>query len=104
MSLDLISSKEVLAYIRQGDAVVIDLREEALFLKRHIPGAVCMPYDDFDEDASILKAYRILILCCERGSASLQLGRRLSDRGYPVLSLVGGMEAWQGPTISSECI
>ena len=103
MSLDLISPKEVLYYIRQGNAVVIDLREPALFEERHIPGALSMPYDTFDETSDILKAYEYLILCCERGSASLQIGRHLSEKGYHVLSLVGGMEIWQGPAISGKC-
>lgn len=99
MSLDLISPKEILAYIRQGNAVVIDLREREHFEQRHIPGALSMPYDSFDETAGVLKEYEILILCCERGAASLQLGRKLSQRGYRVFSLAGGMEAWRGPVI-----
>ena len=99
MSLDLISPKEVLGYIRQGNAVVIDLREKEYFDQRHIPGAVSMPYQSFDMKAGILKEYQILILCCERGAASLQLGRKLSESGYHVFSLAGGMEAWRGPVI-----
>ena len=100
VSLDLISQKEVLSYILKGNAVVIDLRDTMAFEERHIPGAVSMPYDEFDEEAAMLKAYAVLILCCERGAASLQIGRRLSEKGYHVLSLVGGMEFWKGPTIS----
>ena len=102
MSLDLISQKEVLRYIRQGRAVVLDLRDKEAFCKSHIPGAVLMPYDTFDETSELLNAYEILILCCDRGSASLQKGRMLSDMGYTVFSIVGGMEMWRGPTVN-EC-
>ena len=100
VSLDLVSQKETLAYIRQGNAVVIDLRDAAHFQKRHIPGAVSMPYDNFNESHPVLRQYGIIILCCERGSASLILGRKLSEKDYRVMSLAGGMESWRGPTIS----
>lgn len=102
MSLDLVASKEVLTYIRQGDAVVIDIREAEAFHKRHIPGALSMPYEAFDEEAKVLKDYKVLILCCEHGSASLLLGRRLSEKGFHVLSVGGGMEAWRGPVILEQ--
>ena len=100
MSLDLVSQTEVLRYIRQGNAVVIDLRDKEAYDQCHIPGAVSIPYDTFDETMALLKMYGILILCCERGAASLQLGRRLSEMGYNTFSLVGGMELWRGPTVS----
>lgn len=99
MSLDFISPKEVLEYIRHGNAVVIDVRDEENFLKGHIPGAVSMPYEDFDEGASILKMYETIILCCDRGATSLLLGRKLSEKGYHVLSIGGGMDAWRGPVV-----
>ena len=77
MSLDFISQKEVLNYIQQGDAAVIDIRDRELFQKGHIPGAFSMPYDSFDEKAPILRRYGTIILCCERGATSLLLGLSL---------------------------
>lgn len=99
MSLDFISQKEVLKYIQQGDAVVIDIRDRELFQKGHIPGAFSMPYDLFDESAPILRKYGTIILCCEHGATSLLLGRRLSASGFHILSIGGGMEAWRGPVV-----
>ena len=99
MSLDFISQKEVLNYIQQGDAAVIDIRDRELFQKGHIPGAFSMPYDSFDEKAPILRRYGTIILCCERGATSLLLGRRLSESGYRILIIGGGMEAWRGPVV-----
>ncbi|MDY4922127.1 rhodanese-like domain-containing protein [Frisingicoccus sp.] len=99
MSLELVSTGEVLKYMREGDAIIIDIRDEAAFLKKHIPGAILMPYAVFDENAPILKTYGNIILCCERGATSLLLGRKLSKKGYKILSLGGGMEAWRGPLI-----
>ncbi|MEE1242948.1 rhodanese-like domain-containing protein [Frisingicoccus sp.] len=104
MSLDFISPKEVLEYIRRGNAVVIDIRSREAFLKGHIPGAVSMPYDTFDEEARILGEYEVLILCCERGSASLFLGRKLSRKGFHVLSIGGGMDAWRGPMVYGDAL
>ena len=57
MSLDFISPKEVLKYIQRGDSLVIDIRDEELFRQGHIPGALSMPYDFFDETAPVLRKY-----------------------------------------------
>ena len=100
VSLDLVSQKETLAYIRQGDTVVIDLREFQYYAKRHIPGAISMPYEYFNENHPVFRQYGIIILCCERGATSLNIGRKLSEKNYKVFSLAGGMESWRGPTIS----
>ena len=99
MSLDFVPPKEVLGYIQRGDSVVIDIRDKELFQKGHIPGAFSMPYETFDETAPILRKYGTIILCCEHGATSLLLGRRLSQSGYHVLSIGGGMEAWRGPVV-----
>jgi len=99
VSLDFIPPKEVLKYIQRGDSVVIDIRDKELFQKGHIPGAFSMPYETFDETAPILRKYGTIILCCEHGATSLLLGRRLSQSGYHVLSIGGGMEAWRGPVV-----
>lgn len=99
MSLDFIPSKEVLTYIRRGNAVVIDIRDQEAFEQRHIPGALSMPYETFDENAKVLKEYANIILCCEHGATSLLLGRRLSEKGFRILSVGGGMEAWRGPVV-----
>ena len=99
MSLDFIPPKEVLKYIQRGDSVVIDIRDKELFQKGHIPGAFSMPYETFDETAPILRKYGTIILCCEHGATSLLLGRRLSQSGYHVLSIGGGMEAWRCPVV-----
>ncbi len=99
MSLDFIPPKEVLKYIQRGDSVVIDIRDKELFQKGHIPGAFSMPYETFDETVPILRKYGTIILCCEHGATSLLLGRRLSQSGYHVLSIGGGMEAWRGPVV-----
>lgn len=99
MSLDFISPKEVLKYIQRGDSVVIDIRDKELFRQGHIPGALSMPYDTFDMVSPMLRKYGTIILCCEHGATSLLLGRQLDQKGYHVLSIGGGMEAWRGPVV-----
>ena len=53
MSLDFISSKEVLKYIQQGDSVVIDIRDRNSYREGHIPGALSMPFDEFDDNRCV---------------------------------------------------
>lgn len=100
VSLDFISSKDVLKYMDGGRAVLIDLRTGEEYKRGHIPGAVSMPYETFDDKAPVLKKYAIIILCCDRGAASLLMGRKLSAEGYRILSIGGGMSAWRGPLVT----
>ena len=97
MSLNFIAPGDVSAYRKQGKVLIIDIRDRGAYREGHIPGAVNMPYDTFDSDSPRLINYHTIILCCDRGSASLVLGRHLSRMGYTVLSVGGGMEAYKGP-------
>ena len=100
MSLDFISSKDVLKYMDGGRAGLIDLRPGEEYKRGHIPGAVSMPYETFDVKAPVLIKYAIIILCCDRGAASLLMGRKLRAEGYRILSIGGGMSAWRGPLVT----
>lgn len=97
MSIDIISPSEVLKYRQTQKALLIDIRDKGAYCQGHIPGAISIPYDDFWDEVPALIGERTLILCCERGATSLLLGRKLSKKGYRVLSIGGGMEAWRGP-------
>lgn len=45
---------------------------------------VCLPRD------------KILVICCERGAASMAEGKRLAENGYEVKTVIGGMHAYRG--------
>ena len=95
MEFETISPREIDAYLFREGYVVIDLREPREFRKLHLKGAVCIPYEQLEEGVRFLRN-QILILYCERGGTSLMAARELSEKGYRVKTMIGGIQAYQG--------
>jgi len=95
MEFETISPREIDSYLFRDGYVVIDLREPRDFRKLHLKGAVCIPYDQLEERVRLLKN-QTLVLYCERGGASLMAAKELSEKGYRVKSMIGGIQAYKG--------
>jgi rhodanese-related sulfurtransferase len=83
--------------------VILDTREKEEFDVSHIPGAIYVGYDDFDEKvlADIPKDANI-VLYCSVGYRSEKIGKRLQKKGYSSVSnLFGSIFEWvnQGYTV-----
>lgn len=78
---------------------IIDVREPALFLAGHIPGAVNIPFADLRADPTIqLRPEQNLVFVCHGGPMGAELSESLANRHYPrVRNLAGGMARWSGP-------
>ena len=100
MEFETISPKEVDASLFRKDYVVIDIREPRDYRKRHLKGAICIPYERLEEGVAFLKRQE-LILYCERGATSMMAARDLSKKGYHVKSVVGGIQAYSGKNVES---
>lgn len=100
MEFETISPREIDSYLFRDGYVVIDLREPREFRRLHLKGAVCIPYERLEEQAPLLKK-QILILYCERGGASLMAARMLSEKGYRVKTMIGGIQAYKGRNLES---
>ena len=61
----------------------------------HIEGAVNIPYDFLEDYKKRLPRNRLLVLYCEWGTTSILAGRKLSQYGYDVLSVNGGLQAYR---------
>lgn len=100
MEFETISPREVDGYLFRKEYVVIDIREPREYRKKHLKGAICIPYERLEEGIALLR-HQELILYCERGSASLAAARELSDKGYRVKSMIGGIRAYTGRNLES---
>lgn len=78
---------------------VIDTREKERYEKEHIPGAVNIPFRDFDIDHEKLKDIhknQEIAVCCISGISSVKTARVLNNNGYEkARSLKGGFVAWK---------
>ncbi len=96
MSFDTISTKEIVKYIGNPNALIIDLRDRDEYDAGHIPGAVNIPYEELDSYTDRLQRRQQLIFYCDRGNISLLAARDLMKYGYNIKSLYGGISAYHG--------
>ena len=93
--LNLISLHELEYRRRCRNCMIIDLRSPELFAASHVPEAVNLPFEEFDQWKRVLPRNRTLILYCERGGSAMQAGRKLMQAGYRVEIVSGGYNSIQ---------
>ncbi|MGN0400507.1 MAG: rhodanese-like domain-containing protein [Blautia sp.] len=100
---DTISAHELDLFCRKKNALIIDLRSHEEFAESHYRGAVNIPYEELEDWEKVqtekLPKEKILVLYCDRGSASLMAARELMKKGYRVKSVVGGIRAYNGSNL-----
>ena len=87
------------AAIRDAD-LLIDVREADEYSAAHIPGAINIPRGllefKLSNDAQLAERTLKLVLYCKNSGRSALAADALREMGYRnVLSLAGGVEAWQ---------
>jgi rhodanese-related sulfurtransferase len=89
---------EAIQLINRRDAIIVDVREPDEFKSGRIPNARNVPLAKVVDGAKgleKLKAKPILVVC-QTGSRSGQAAGSLQKQGFAdVVTLSGGMEAWQ---------
>lgn len=101
MRFHMIAPDEIETYIQDERSLIIDLREQAEYNRRHIRSAVNIPYrswKQYEEEKAFLKMLeeKNVILYCERGPTSFAVAKELAEKGIPVSVLVGGIKSYRG--------
>ena len=78
-----------------GDAVLLDVREEAEMALGVLPGAVRMPMSSFRQRMGELDRSRPIVVYCQVGLRGYLAERALRQRGYDVRNLSGGVVTWK---------
>ena len=98
-----ISGGEARLLMESGEPyILLDVRTEAEFDRRHIPGAILLPYAEiFDRAPAELedRDARIL-LYCETGRRSANAAEALAALGFTNVYDFGGIAAWPYETVS----
>ena len=84
--------------INRKDALVVDVRPTADFMKGHIINAVNIPMNGFKNQIGALTKHkgRPIIVSCRSGSQSAAACSQLRKEGFEeVYNLKGGILAWQ---------
>lgn len=93
MCIEFIGVSEIRQYQRKENVIFIDLRDAEDFHKKHIKGAVSMPYEVFLTNYMTLSKNKLYILYCERGATSIRAAAMMQRGGYKARSLAGGMHS-----------
>lgn len=93
MRVEFVGVHEIKKYQDQKHVTFIDLRDAKEYQKRHIRGAISMPYELFLTRYMTLPRNGVYILYCERGATSILAAAAMLNAGYRVRSLAGGINA-----------
>lgn len=82
--------------VRQGHALLIDIREDDEFARRHIPGALSRPLSRFEAVALPEMAGTDVIFTCRSGMrTAANAGRLAAPVGGNAFVLEGGLDGWE---------
>jgi rhodanese-related sulfurtransferase len=92
--------------LRAGDEIVIiDARSESAFAQEHIPGAISFPHRTMDVDTTrhLDRATLYVTYCDGIGcNGSTKAALKLTELGFHVKELIGGIEWWKRDGYSTE--
>lgn len=77
---------------------VLDVREPSEYQQGHVPGSVLIPLGALAGRLHELPADQPIVAVCRSGNRSGMATSMLRKAGYKALNMVGGMNAWRGPT------
>ncbi|MEB3101587.1 rhodanese-like domain-containing protein [Ferviditalea candida] len=88
---------EVEERIKNNEEVnIIDVREDVEWISGHIPQAKHIPLGQLLQRLDELDKNKEYIMVCAGGNRSSLACEFLSERGYDVTNLIGGMSRWRG--------
>jgi rhodanese-related sulfurtransferase len=98
-SWDTLNQEQVIKELNNANVTVVDVRERELYEKAHIPGAINIPFNEFEERYTELNKTEKIIFVCHGGPMGEETSEFLIEKGYKnVANLKDGMASWSGPT------
>ena len=87
---------QVAQALREGNVVILDIRDEHAYREGHIAGARHVSVHDLLDAIAALPRETPIVVVCRSGNRSVGAAKRLLKAGYPeVYSMKGGMRAWR---------
>lgn len=91
-----IDARTLFDWLRQDQAVLIDVREPHEFARARIPGALSLPLSRLPQVDLPDAVGRNVVVCCASGARSMIAADRLLVHHYgQVYNLDGGLSAWR---------
>ena len=98
-SLEAEEAKDYMARHREGDYLILDVRQPGEYQEAHIPGAKLLPLPELPGAYQTLDPDKPTIVHCAIGGRSRVAAQMLSGLGFKeVYNLAGGIKAYRGQT------
>ena len=87
----------------EDNLVVIDVRAAEDFAKGHIPGAVNIPKEKWNDPQGLDRSKTNVVYCyTQQCHLAANACAQFAARGYPVMELEGGFEIWKEHELEVE--
>jgi rhodanese-related sulfurtransferase/DNA-binding transcriptional ArsR family regulator len=95
---------ELLAQVRRGDVVVIDVRPRSEYDTAHLPHAISMPLAELERRIAELPQDRDIVAYCRGPFCMLsdESVRRLVSHGYRAQKTMDGVSEWRAAGVALE--
>jgi len=87
----------------QDNLVIVDVRAAEDFAKGHIPGAINVPKEKWDNPQGLNRDKTQVVYCyTQQCHLAANACVRFAGKGYPVMELEGGFETWKENELDVE--
>lgn len=78
----------------EAGALLLDVREDDEWAAGHVVDSVHIPMGELGGRLDELPVDRLIVAVCRSGARSGAITEALSSRGYDIVNLAGGLQAW----------
>lgn len=80
--------------------ILLDVRTREEYAQGHIPGAICIPNEELEQQADklLLDKEQLIYVYCRSGRRSKEAAQKLCGMEYTNITEIGGILDWQGET------
>lgn len=84
--------------------LLVDVRTQAEFEEKHIPGAILLPVEDIKDGRleRLPDKDQIILLYCRTGRRAKDAAEYLAKKGYTNIYEIGGIIDWKGETVTGS--
>ena len=79
--------------LNNSDYQIIDIRDKIEISHGAIPGAITVRPEEIETGEAVDRSKK-LVICCSRGTYSIEVADHLLEKGFDAVSLEGGYAAW----------
>lgn len=97
-----IAADEFYQLEKKEGLTILDVRERDEFARGHIPFADSLPLSGLTQSIPLLDESQEYHVICQAGGRSAQACELLSQAGYQVVNVLGGMSVWKGEVVQGD--